>query len=136
VTDLPFFRFDSSKALAPQGETFFHLSSDESDLTWEKVPSAATPRTSPHVLYGTSSRIVFRDATLPRSVPVRSVSLFPSLTTLLTEIVCPHRIGMAEIEEVKQGQHDWKVLEPGRTKPPGTSPQATGFGDLPPLPGM
>ncbi|GAA5914834.1 uncharacterized protein JCM6883_005632 [Sporobolomyces salmoneus] len=46
------------------------------------------------------------------------------------------RIGMAEIEEIKQGQHDWKFHEPGRTKPPGTSPVAQGLGDLPPLPGM
>ncbi|GAA5850629.1 hypothetical protein JCM3766R1_004587 [Sporobolomyces carnicolor] len=46
------------------------------------------------------------------------------------------RIAMAEIEEVKRGEHDWKVLQPGRTKPPGTSPVAGGLGDLPPLPGM
>ncbi|GAA6015504.1 hypothetical protein JCM11491_004375 [Sporobolomyces phaffii] len=46
------------------------------------------------------------------------------------------RITMSEIEEIKSGQHDWKLLEPGRTKPPGTSPQAGGLGDLPPLPGM
>ncbi|GAA5934531.1 uncharacterized protein JCM15063_004605 [Sporobolomyces koalae] len=47
------------------------------------------------------------------------------------------RIGMAEIEEIKLGKHDWKFLEPGRTKPPGTSPNRDSFvGDLPPLPGM
>lgn len=47
-----------------------------------------------------------------------------------------YSIAMAEIEEIKQGQHDWKVLQPGRVGPPGTSPVAPGLGDLPPLPGM
>lgn len=42
---------------------------------------------------------------------------------------------MSEIEELKQGKHDWKVLEPGRTKPPGTSPEGR-LGELPPLPGL
>ncbi|GAA6062554.1 hypothetical protein JCM10212_004115 [Sporobolomyces blumeae] len=45
------------------------------------------------------------------------------------------RIAFSEIEEIKQGKHDWKYSEPNRTKPPGQSPENK-LGQLPPLPGM
>lgn len=73
---------------------------------------------------------------MSRSIPVSNLPLFTtSYCGNITDLEEVYRIAMSEIEEIKGGKWDWKVLEPERKGPPGTSPEGR-LGELPPLPGL